>query len=147
MSVEYAAFGEMAVSVDGVRHPLTRRRERAVLSVLLVAHGGPVAAERLVAEVWGDDAVGQTVAPLQVVVSRLRTLLEPDRTERSGTRLVSPAAGYSLRADVTAVDTWSFETRTAGALSVTEPTGWLARCEGALATWTGPPYVWIRFAG
>ena len=35
VSVHYVAFGEMAVVVDGDRHPLSRRRERAVLSVLL----------------------------------------------------------------------------------------------------------------
>ena len=141
VSVEYAAFGEMTVSVDGVRHPLTRRRERGVLSVLLVAHGGPVAAERLVAEVWGEDAAGQTLAPLQVVVSRLRSLLEPDRTARSGTRLVSTAAGYALRAEVADVDIWSFETRTDAALAVTDPDGRLAGCEEALAMWIAPPYA------
>ena len=80
-----------------------------MLAVLLVAHGRPVAAERLVAEVWGEDAAGQTAAPLHVVVSRLRSLLEPDRSARSGTRLVSTAAGYSLRADSADVDTWDFE--------------------------------------
>src|SRR3954447_11206697 len=109
VSVRYSAFGAMAVSVDGEEVALTRRRERGVLSVLLAAHSAPVAAERLVAEVWGDEAPGQTLAALQVAVSRLRSLLEPNRPARSGTRLVSTAAGYVLRAGVAEVDTWSFE--------------------------------------
>ena len=41
VSVQYSAFGAMAVSVDGEEVPLTRRRERSVLSVLLAAHGAP----------------------------------------------------------------------------------------------------------
>ncbi len=109
VSVLYTAFGEMAVSVGGVRQPLTRRRERGVLSVLLAAHGAPVAAERLLAEVWGDDAPGQTLGSLQVAVSRLRTQLEPERAARKGSRLVSTAAGYSLVAEVDDVDVWRFE--------------------------------------
>ena len=36
------------------------------------------------------------LAALQVAVSRLRSLLEPDRQARKGSRLVSTAAGYSL---------------------------------------------------
>ncbi|HWM74114.1 MAG TPA: BTAD domain-containing putative transcriptional regulator, partial [Nocardioides sp.] len=141
MTVEYAAFGDMTVSVDGVPHPLTRRREREVLAVLLVAHGRPVAAERLVAEVWGEDAAGQTAAPLHVVVSRLRSLLEPDRTARSGTRLVSTAAGYSLRAERADVDTWDFEAYLEAAWEATDPAGRLAGCERALAKWAGLPYA------
>lgn len=141
VSVQYAAFGEMTVSVEGVSYPLTRRRERDVLSVLLVAHGRPVAAERLVAEVWGNDAAGQTSAPLHVVISRLRGLLEPHRTARSGTRLVSTAAGYSLQADTADVDTWSFETHMEAARAATDPGDRLAGFDRALALWTGPPYA------
>ena len=84
VSVQYSAFGAMAVSVDGVQVSLTRRRERTVLSVLLAAHGAPVAAERLVAEVWVDEAPGQTLASLQVAVSRLRSQLQPGRRARTG---------------------------------------------------------------
>ena len=110
----------MAISVGGLRQPLTRRRERGVLSVLLAAHGAPVAAERLLAEVWGDDAPGQTLGSLQVAVSRLRTQLEPERAARKGSRLVSTAAGYSLTADVDDVDTWRFEALAEQALAATD---------------------------
>ena len=107
----------MAVSVGGVRQPLTRRRERGVLSVLLAAHGAPVAAERLLVEVWGDEAPGQTLGSLQVAVSRLRTQLEPERAARKGSRLVSTAAGYSLVAEVDDVDVWRFESLAEQALA------------------------------
>ena len=141
VSVHYTAFGEMAISVGGVRQPLTRRRERGVLSVLLAAHGAPVAAERLLAEVWGDDAPGQTLGSLQVAVSRLRTQLEPDRAARKGSRLVSTAAGYSLTAEVDDVDTWRFEALAEQALAADAPDERLAASEEAIALWTSTPYA------
>lgn len=140
MGVTYTGFGEMAVTVDGVRQPLTRRRERDVLAVLLAARGAPVAAERLVAEVWGDAAAGQSLAALQVVVSRLRARLEPGRTARHGTRLTSTAAGYALRAAVDDVDTWTFEARAEDALAAGDPVERLERCDRALALWSPTVY-------
>src|SRR3954453_16677837 len=141
VSVRYSAFGAMAVSVDGEEVALTRRRERGVLSVLLAAHGAPVAAERLVAEVWGDEAPGQTLASLQVAVSRLRSLLEPDRKARKGSRLVSTAAGYSLVADVADVDTWTFESLASDALSASAPEERLRLADAARALWAALPYA------
>ncbi len=141
MSVRYAAFGAMTVSVEGDSVPLTRRRERGVLAVLLAAHGAPVAAERLVAEVWGDEAPGQTLASLQVAVSRLRSLLEPDRKARKGSRLVSTAAGYSLRAEVSEVDTWTFESLAEQTLAAPAPEERCRLAVQALATWTATPYA------
>ncbi|MET0998489.1 MAG: BTAD domain-containing putative transcriptional regulator, partial [Marmoricola sp.] len=141
MSVQYVAFAEMAIHVDGVRQPLTRRRERDVLSVLLVNHGSPVAAERLLADVWGDEGPGQTLSALQSVVSRLRTRLEPDRQQRSGSRLVSTAAGYALVAAVEDVDTWRFEAYAESALAATSPSDRLRLTDEAGALWTGTPYA------
>ena len=141
VSVHYTAFGEMAVSVGGARQPLTRRRERGVLSVLLAAHGSPVPAERLLAEVWGDDAPGQTLGSLQVAVSRLRTQLEPERAARKGSRLVSTAAGYSLVAEVDDVDVWRFEALAETALAATTPEARLTASEEALGLWTSTPYA------
>ncbi len=141
--MEYLAFGEMAVRVDGFRQALTRRREREVLAVLLASHGAPVPAERLLTEVWGDEAPGQTLGALQVVISRLRSQLEPHRAARTRSRLGSTAAGYVLVTDATHVDTWLFERDVAAALAAEDPVEQLARCDAACATWTGPPYAGI----
>jgi DNA-binding SARP family transcriptional activator len=141
VSVRYSAFGAMAVSVNGDEVPLTRRRERGVLSVLLAAHGAPVAAERLVAEVWGDEAPGQTLASLQVAVSRLRSQLEPDRSARKGSRLVSTAAGYSLVAEPGDVDTWTFESLADQALAADSAAERLRLADEARAVWSASPYA------
>lgn len=139
--VTYTAFGAMAVTVDGTRHALTRGRDRGVLAVLLAAHGAPVAAERLVTEVWGADAPPTALGMLQVSVSRLRSVLEPGRASRTGSRLVSTAAGYALHAETGDVDTWTFEaaaTRVASATSAGEVT---ALADEADQSWTGDPYA------
>ncbi len=141
VGLQYSAFGEMAITVDGLRQPLTRRRERDVLSVLLAAHGAPVAAERLVAEVWGEETPQQTLGALHVVISRLRSLLEPDRAVRKGSRLVSSAAGYSLNTEVADVDIWSFEASAEQALATDAPQERVTRCDQARSLWTGPPYA------
>jgi DNA-binding SARP family transcriptional activator len=141
VSVRYTAFGAMSVSVDGVDVPLQRRRERGVLAVLLAAHGAPVAAERLVAEVWGDEAPAQTLASLQVAVSRLRSQLEPERRARTGTRLVSTAAGYSLVAETAEVDTWTFESLADQALRAVDPDERLRLADEARALWSTTPYA------
>ena len=110
VSVQYTAFGEMAVSVDGVRYPLTRRRERGVLSVLLVAHGSPGRRRTSRRRGVGRGVAAGRRSPRCRWSSRgCAGLLEPDRAARKGTRLVSTAAGYSLQAEVVDVDTWSFE--------------------------------------
>ncbi len=142
VNVRYFAFGELAVTVDGVRRPITRRRERSVLAVLLAVRGAPVTAERLVGEVWGDEAPGQTLAALQVAVSRLRSVLEPGRSVRGGTRLVSTAAGYALRADVAEVDTWQFVAIAEAALAEggEPPQRRLELCDRARAAWVAAPY-------
>ncbi len=139
--MEYLAFGEMAVRVDGGRQALTRRRERDVLAVLLASHGAPVPAERLLTEVWGDEAPGQTLGALQVVISRLRSQLEPRRAPRTRSRLGSTAAGYVLVAETGDVDTWSFEHSATEALAAAEPVDQLRRCDTACAAWRGAPYA------
>ena len=139
--MEYLAFGEMAIRVDGVRQALTRRRERDVLSVLLAGHGNPVPAERLLTEVWGDEASGQTLGALQVAISRLRTQLEPHRAARTRSRLGSTAAGYALDAEATDVDTWQFEEEATAALAAADLDELLARGDAACSSWSGPPYA------
>ena len=130
MPVTYAAFGAMAVTVDGTRQALTRGRDRGVLAVLLAAHGVPVPADRLVAEVWGADAPPTALGLLQVSVSRLRGILEPDRASRTGSRLVSTGVGYAVSAGPDEVDTWAFEDAAAAVAAAGSPTEVLARVRG-----------------
>ena len=136
--VRYRAFG--ALEVAGLEPvALGRRRERNVLAVLLAAQGSPVPAERIVAEVWGEDA--QTLGALQVAVSRLRSALEPERPPRQpATRLVSTTGGYALVAAVEDVDVWHFAALAEEALATADPAVRLERADRAERIWAGDPY-------
>ena len=137
----YTAFGAMAVTVDGARHALTRGRDRGVLAVLLAAHGAPVSAERVVTEVWGADAPPTALGMLQVSVSRLRSVLEPGRSSRGGSRLVSTAAGYAVDAGPDEVDTWAFEAAAAAVNDGGSAEETQRRADEAERWWTGDPYA------
>lgn len=69
-----------------------------MLATLVVAHGRPVSADRLVVEV-GDEAASPKALPsLQVVVSRLRLLLEADRPAQAPALILrSTASGLPWR--------------------------------------------------
>src|SRR5437763_10067553 len=114
--VRFTVLGPLTVTVDGTALALPARRERAVLATLLAASGEPVAADRLVAEVWGDAPGASALNSLQVAVSRLRALLEPDRPpRRPSTMLPTSARGYALAVPAEAVDAGRFAVLAAAA--------------------------------
>jgi DNA-binding SARP family transcriptional activator len=119
-----------------------RARERAVLAVLVAARGRPVSADRLVTEVWGDQAPASALAALQVAVARLRVVLEPDRQPRApATILRSTAAGYVLAAGEEHVDVWTFDRRVEQALRATSPETRLEAASAGWSLWSGEPYA------
>ncbi|WP_106399944.1 BTAD domain-containing putative transcriptional regulator [Actinocorallia populi] len=80
--------------LDGVRwrgRPVVGERAQALLAALALA-GRAVNAERLVAEVWGDDEPANPAKALQVLVSRTRTAVGAQAlaTEGGGYRLEVP---------------------------------------------------------
>ena len=80
-----------AFDVIGVPAPeLGSRKARTLLKVLLVARGERVPFDRLCDVLWGDQPPANPMEQLQVLVSRLRTVLGRDRVERvdGGYRIV-----------------------------------------------------------
>ncbi|WP_183408305.1 BTAD domain-containing putative transcriptional regulator [Nocardioides pocheonensis] len=121
---------------------LGRRRERNVLGMLVAAHGRPVSADRLVVEVWGEEAPRQALASLQVAVSRLRRILEPERSPRApATVLRSSAAGYSIALPLMSVDVWEFEAMVVRAAAGTTPAERREAAEAAIELWRAAPYA------
>ncbi|WP_373282356.1 BTAD domain-containing putative transcriptional regulator [Microtetraspora niveoalba] len=117
-------------------------RQRAVLARLLVARGQVVPVDTLLFDLW-DDARGAQ-SGLQVYISRLRRVIEPDRPRGGPTRLlVTVASGYALRAAPEQVDALRFEAtvRAAGERLEENPPSARARLETALGLWRGTPYA------
>ena len=72
-------LGPVRVEVSGVERPITARRQRAVLAYLALHAGEAVSADRLLDEVWGDEQPDSGVRAVAYQISKLRSLLEPDR--------------------------------------------------------------------
>ncbi|PBC78034.1 DNA-binding SARP family transcriptional activator [Streptomyces sp. TLI_235] len=118
-------------------------QQQAVLAALLLNQGRPVTTDDLVDGIWGDRTPPQAVAALRTYVSRLRSVIEPNREVRKPAEiLVSVSDGYALRIPDESLDLGSFERRVAEAAG--------ARAEGdfrtsheallaALALWRGRP--------
>lgn len=85
------------------------RKQRAVLSALLVRAGRVVSQNQLIEDLWPDDPPARAAATVQVFVSNLRRALEPDRPRGTpATVLVTAAPGYVLRAGPGAIDAHEF---------------------------------------
>ncbi|MFF5263478.1 BTAD domain-containing putative transcriptional regulator [Actinomadura viridis] len=102
---------------------------RALLADLLAHEGRVVSADRLVEDLWGDEAPGNPVAALQVRVSQLRRALQ-DAEPGGKDLIVSRAPGYALEAGADAVDAARFA-RLAGE----------GRYAEALELWRGAPFA------
>ncbi|MFI9722223.1 BTAD domain-containing putative transcriptional regulator [Streptomyces sp. NPDC052396] len=118
-------------------------RQQAVLGILLLRPGQPVAPDELVAGVWGDEAPDRALGSLRTYAWALRALLEPGRAVREpGRVLVSDRGGYTLRVPAESVDTTLFERRLGAAREARER-GEVAVAHGllaeALALWGGEP--------
>src|SRR6187551_917174 len=80
-------------------------RQRAVFAALAMRANRVVSREELVASVWGENPPSGASGSLYTYVSRLRRVLEPDRSRWSGGQtLVSEGAGYSLQLDADQID-------------------------------------------
>ncbi|MEU4953848.1 BTAD domain-containing putative transcriptional regulator [Streptomyces lavendulae] len=134
-------LGPLEVAVGGEPASIGRRRQRAVLGILLAARGRTVPVDRIVEAVWEGSPPAKPRSSLHVYVSHLRGVLEPARLPRAGSRLlVSSPQGYALHLAADAVDAWSFEAAVGRSRSLpAEEAGPLL--DGALGLWRGEAYA------
>src|SRR6516165_10765259 len=108
--MEFRVLGPFDVVDNGVSIELGGRKQQAVLAVLTLEANRVVSVDRLVDELWGDEAPPRALGSLHVYISNLRRALEPDRAARTAARvLVSRAPGYMLVAPTENVDALRFE--------------------------------------
>lgn len=144
-AVTFNVLGRVSVRADEIEQSVRGRRERSVLCVLLAERGNVVSADRIVDEVWGAAAAESSRGSLQVAVSRLRAMLEPDRPQGGAASvLVSRGRGYCLEVSPEAVDSGRFTAlvkRAHEALAAGAPEQALDFCDQAGALWVGAPYA------
>lgn len=96
--------------MNGASASLGSRGQRAVLARLVLARRRVVSTDLLIEDLWAGGPPPRALGALQVHVSNLRRVLEPDRPPRSpASVLVSAPPGYALDLPDGAVDVWEFE--------------------------------------
>src|SRR5580692_12997726 len=116
-------------------------RQRSVLARLIAAQGRVVSADRLIEDLYSDEAPPRALAAVQSYVSHLRRALEPGRRAwaPAGVLVTSPP-GYAIRLDRAAVDAWEFEDAVHRAAGLDDPAAAHDRLSAALAGWCGAAF-------
>jgi len=139
-------LGPLEVTVNGVPADIGGPRQRCVLARLIAEHGRVVSADRLIDDLYAQEAPPRALAALQSYVSHLRRALEPERAARTpaGVLVTSPP-GYAVHLGRDAVDAWSFEDEVHQAAGLGDSAAAHARLAAALASWRGDAFA--EFSG
>ncbi len=99
--MEVRFFGEFEVLQAGVRVPVRGTKQRALLALLALNRGNPVAADRLIDALWDGQSANPANA-LQAQIGQLRRVLGP-------AAILTTEAGYTLAVDPDDMDVVRFE--------------------------------------
>lgn len=134
--MEFRILGPMEVEHAGRLIGVSRRRERSLLGVLLLAAGTAVSGERLAELLWDDQPPDSARATLRTHLSRLRALLAG--ADGDGVSLVHTKGGYLAHVDTDAVDALRFRDLLDRARTTVQPAGRARLLREALGLWRGP---------
>ena len=101
-SRSYLVLGPLLVESDGVLRAPTARKQRLLLTRLLLSVDEAVSSDRLIDAVWGEKPPASARKLVQLYIHELRELLDPEAIE-------TLADGYRLRAAREALDSVRFE--------------------------------------
>jgi len=140
--MEFRILGPLEVWDRGRRLPLGGAKQRALLAILLTQANQVVAADRLVDLIWPDGPPETADHSLQVYVSQLRKVLEPEH--KIGTPyevLISQPPGYLVRTTADDLDLVRFQGLVDDARQLMEegaPDVASTKFREALGLWRGP---------
>jgi len=140
--LEFRLLGPLEVWREGRPLRLRGERQRALLALLLLHANEVVPRERLMEELFGDDASTTSANALQVGISRLRgQLADGGASNGDGGLVVTRPPGYVLRIDPEQLDVTRFErllSKGRTALAEGDAVSAAATLREALALWRGP---------
>ena len=137
--VEFGVLGPVLVRRAGVEPALGSPQERALLALLLVRAGQPVAVSEIVLVLWGPRPPHSAVNVIRRHVGSLRRLLEPGLATRAvGRWLVRDAGGYRLATDAGSLDLLRFRRLRGEAALQDSPAAAVELLGEALSLWRGP---------
>ncbi len=134
-------LGPLEVTVNGAPADVGGPRQRCLLARLIAEHGRVVSADRIIEDLYADEAPPRALAAVQSYVSHLRRALEPGRAAWGPAGvLVTAPPGYSVRLGRDSVDAWSFEDELNQTAGLDDPAALHARLTAALASWRGAAF-------
>jgi WD40 repeat protein/DNA-binding SARP family transcriptional activator len=140
--LDYRILGPLeVVRGDGPAIGLGGPRQRGLLALLVLRAGEVVPSERLIEDLFGEDAGEGAAGSLQTAISRLRRTLADGDSGRNGTVETRPR-GYLLQAEPDDVDLFRFERlheEGRRALAVGDARRAAEALRSALGLWRGPP--------
>src|SRR5438309_4244922 len=136
--MQYRILGPLEVA-DGERLVSLAGAQRSLLALLLLSANEVVSADRLIDELWGEEAPVSGRTALQVRVSQLRKALGD-----AGGQIATRPPGYLLRVDRDDLDLYRFE-RLASEAEGAEPAEAAVKLREALALWRGAPLADLSY--
>lgn len=140
--MEFRLLGPLEVRSGDEALPLGGAKQRALLAILLLQANHVVSRERLSELLWNDDPPPTADHVIEVYVSQLRRVLEPDGAPYKV--LIRKPVGYVLEVDPSDIDTTRFARLVESARS-SPPAEAAAQLATALEMWRGPALA--DFAG
>ena len=129
--MEFRVLGPLEAVAEGRVVALDAAKPRALLAILLLHAGEPVASDRLIEDLWADRPPATAAKVLQTYVSQLRKALGKNS-------IVTGPSGYKLQIEPDCLDLDRFE-RLVTQAREEEPPAAAQSLREALALWRGPP--------
>lgn len=147
MGLEFRVLGPFELIHNGIVIDPGPYRQRALLALLLINANNVVSTDRIIEEFWGDDPDGKE-STLWVYISRLRSVLEPDREKRAeGTVLARHDHGYKLNVAPGTIDAQRFVALTGQAASLlkSDPDQASNLFQDAIGLWRGNAFEEFQY--
>ncbi|MDQ3875521.1 MAG: tetratricopeptide repeat protein, partial [Actinomycetota bacterium] len=146
--MDFRILGPLDVYREDGRVRLGGRRQRAVLALLLLNANRRVSTDELIDALWPESPPPTASTAVQVVVSRLRKLLEPSDGDGRPQVLLTQPGGYLLRVERDELDVYRWERLvSAGREALAQDRFGLAArlLREALGLWRGTPLADLRY--
>ncbi len=134
---QFRLLGPLELVVAGKVAPVTRRRERELLALLVLNAGRGVSDQRILDELWPGAPPDRALHALRTTASRLRGALAPGQADV----LTRAAGGYRIDPAPGSVDSSRFVGLVGEATRSSDPGVRAALLRDALNLWRGPALV------
>ena len=139
--MEYRILGPFDIRQAGESLHLGGGRQRALLALLVLHANTVVSIDRIIDSLWEEDPPDTAANIIQVYMSRLRKLVDPDRVKGTdGTVLLTRRPGYLIRLEPSELDAFEFSRLASEgreALAAGAPGVAAAVLQQGLETWHG----------